>query len=383
MTNNVVNAALVARAKAILTDPKQEWPRIAVEPKTTGEIFTSYSLPLLLIAPIANFLGGQIFGYGAFGFSFRPSLIGALSTAITSFILSIVSLFVLMAIVEWLAPKFGGTPTRTNAFKLVAYSLTASALAGIFGLVPMLAWLGIVGLYSFYLFYTGVAPMLGVPADKALGFTVVTVICGIVLSLLVGVVAGSVAGLVGGMPSLPGSGGQISGNVNVPGVGSVDMGKLQAAADRAERAAQSPKPAVPGATLQALLPASIGGFTRTSIESTNLGTAGSNAEGRYEKDGQSFRLSVTDMSAMGALASMGAAMGVSQNREDANGYEKTETVDGRLVTERWDRSQKSGEYGTTIADRFMVRAQGDADDIAVLKAAVASVNEGQLAALAR
>lgn len=384
MTNGATGGSLVSRAKAILIDPKGEWPRIAGESKTIGEIFTGYSVPLALIGPVAGFMGGQIFGYGALGFSYRPTLIAGLLSAVTSLVLTLVSLVVMMLIVDFLSPKFGGTAGRTSAFKLVAYSMTASALAGIFGIVPSLAWLGIVGLYSFYLFYTGVSPILGVPADKALGFTVVTVVCGIVLSLLVGAVAATVTSMVAG-PSLFSSAGsgEVAGNVSVPGVGNVDLAKLQAAANRAEKAANGATKAVEAATLQTLLPASVAGFSRTSLESQALGAAGSNAEGRYEKDGKSFTLSVTDMSAMGALASMGAAMGVSSNKQDANGYEKTETVDGRIVTEKWNGTDKSGEYGTTLADRFMVKAEGQVDDIAVLKTAVGSVNAGQLAALAK
>ncbi|CAN5193657.1 hypothetical protein BH10PSE13_BH10PSE13_16360 [soil metagenome] len=384
MTNDAAHGSLVSRAKAILTDPKQEWPRIAAEPKTIGEIFTGYSVPLALIGPVAAFLGGQIFGFGAFGFSYRPSLLGGVSTAITTFVLSLVSLVVLMLIVEFLAPKFGGTATRTSAFKLVAYGMTASALAGVFGIIPSLGWLGIVGLYSFYLFYTGVTPILGVPADKALSFTAVTVLCGILLWLVVGALAGTVAAMVSG-PALFSSGddGELSGNVSVPGVGNIDVGKLQAAANRAEKAANGAIKAADAASLQALLPATVVGFSRTSIESQSLGTAGSNAEARYEKDGKSFRLSVTDMSAMGGLVSMGAAMGISSNKQDADGYEKTETVDGRIVSEKWDMTDKSGEYGTTLADRFMVKAEGQVDDIAVLKAAVASIDEGRLSALAK
>ncbi|MET0364266.1 MAG: Yip1 family protein [Sphingobium sp.] len=380
---DTVNHSLVARAKAILLTPKTEWPTIAVEQKSITEILTGYAVPLAAIGPVASFLGGQIFGYGAFGIHYRPSLVSGLSMAITSFVLSIVSLFVMMLIVEWLAPKFEGSATRLNAFKLVAYSMTASWVAGIFGIVPMLGWLAIVGLYSFYLFYTGVTPLLNVPSLKAMTFTVVTVICAVVLSLVVGAIAASVTAMFATPALLSDNDGALSGAVTVPGVGSIDVAKIQEATKKAEAAANGTSKAVEATALQAVLPASFAGFNRTSVESQSLGQTGSNAEARYEKDGQSFRLSVTDMSAMGAIASMGAAMGVSSNKQDANGYEKTETVDGRLVTEKWNTADKSGEYGTTLADRFMVKAEGQVDDIATLKDAVASIDADTLKALVK
>ena len=53
------------RAKAILLRPREEWPVIAREPMSSGDLFTSYALPLAAIAPAAGFLGSQIFGYSA------------------------------------------------------------------------------------------------------------------------------------------------------------------------------------------------------------------------------------------------------------------------------------------------------------------------------
>jgi hypothetical protein len=260
--------------------------------------------------------------------------------------------------------------------------MTASWLAGIFGIVPSLAWLGIVGLYSFYIFYTGVTPLMNVPAVKAMTFTIVTVLCAIVLSFIVGAIAVSVTGMFAGPPSISDAG-QLSGAVDIPGVGKIDVAKMQAAANRAEAAANGTTKAADPAALQALLPATIAGFTRTSVESQALGQAGSNAQGRYEKDGKSFSLSVTDMSAVGAIASMGAAMGVSSNREDADGYERTTTVDGRIVSEKWNKTDGSGEYGTTLAERFMVKAEGQVDSVDTLKSAVEGIDAGTLAALAK
>ena len=373
--------SIIARAKAIIMTPNEEWPRIEAEPTSISEIFTRYSIPLAAIGPVCAFLGGQIFGYGMFGISWRPGILSGLSMAIMSFVMALVGIIVLTLIVDFLAAKFGGTANRLSAFKLVAYSMTAAALAGVFGIIPALAWLGLVGLYSLYLFYTGVAPLMKVPADKAAMFSIVTFVCAIVLYLVAGAVLGSLTGMLGMRPGIP-SAGEISGMVNVPGVGSVDVGKMQAAARRAEMGMKSGTKAVDASALQAMLPASIAGFSRTSIESTGLGTGASNAEGRYERSGQRFNLSVSDMSALGAMAAMGAAIGVNSNREDANGYERTQTVDGEFVTEKWNRTDKSGEYGTTISSRFLVKAEGVVDDISVLKDAVANIDAGKLKSLA-
>lgn len=372
---------LVQRAMSIVRTPKTEWPVIAAEPDDTAGLFTRYAMPLAAIGPVATFLHGQIFGYGMFGITWRPGLVGGLASMVTSYIVSLVGLFVLAIIVENLAPKFDGVASRPLALKLAVYGATAGFLAGIFNLLPGLGVLGLLGLYSFYLFYTGATPLMKVPEAKAAGFTAVTVLCAVVLALVVGAVAAPVARMFGGAPMMgpmSDSSGEVSGKLNVPGVGSVDVGQMKAATDKME--ADSKKPPVPAAQLQALLPASIGAYQRTATETNGAGVIGSSAQGTYTAGDRSFTLRVSDVAALGALAGMGAAMGVEQSREDASGYEKTGTVDGHMQTEAWHPADHSGKFGVVLG-RFSVEADGSAESIDELKAAVASVDQGKLASL--
>ena len=188
---------VVPRAKAIILAPKTEWPRIADEATSTRDVFLRYAVPLAAIGPIAALIGGQLFGYSAFLVTYRPSLAAGLSTAITSYILSLAGLFVIAFVANWLAPKFDGKENFERAFKLCAYAFTASWLAGIFQLIPSLSVLGLLGLYSLYLFYLGAGPMMAVPQAKSAGYTAVTVIAAIIVYLVVGAIAGAVTGAFG------------------------------------------------------------------------------------------------------------------------------------------------------------------------------------------
>lgn len=371
--------SLVERVKGILLKPKDEWPKIAAEPATPADLIIRYALPLLAIGPIASFLGGQIFGYGAFGFSYRPGLMAGLTGAITGFVVALIAVMVLALIADALAPKFGGESNRTNAFKLVIYGATASWIAGIFGLIPALGFLGFLGLYSLYLIYTGATPMMKVPEDKAVGYTAVTILCAIVLYIVIGVVTASVTGLFVGASALGSA--SAGGALTVPGMGTIDTTKIEEAGKRMEAIGSGKVPVVAGSAMQALLPTAIGGYQRTAVETNAVGQMGSQAEGTYTAGDKSFRLKVTDMAALGALAGLGAAMGVEQSREDANGYERTTTVDGQIQTEEWNRNDSRGKFGTTIGNRFMVEAQGQAGSIDELKAAVASIDPDTLAGL--
>jgi uncharacterized protein YqgC (DUF456 family) len=373
--------SLVDRIKGILLKPAEEWPKIAAEPATPGDLITRYALPLIAIGPVAGFLGGQIFGYGAFGFSYRPSFMAGLTGLITGFVAGVISVIVLALIADFLAPKFGGESNRTNAFKLVVYSATAGWVAGIFGLIPALGILGLLALYSLYLLYTGATPIMKVPQDKAVGFTAVTILCAIVLYLVVGAVTAAVTGAFGGAAALTGA--STAGEVSIPGVGTIDTAKIEEAGKQMESIGKGDVPIVSGAAMQALLPTAIGGYQRTAVSTGSVGRMGSEAEGTYTAGDKSFRLKVTDMAALGALAGLGAAMGVEQSREDADGYERTTTVDGQIQTEEWNKTSSRGKFGTTIGNRFMVAAEGDAGSIDELKAAVASIDAGDLAGLAK
>lgn len=371
---------LIDRAKNILLKPGEEWPRIEAEPATIQEILVRYVLPLAAIGPVAGFIGGQVFGYGALGFTYRPSLLSSLSSAIVTYVLSVVGIFVLSLIADFLAPKFGGQSGRLNAFKLVAYSWTAGLLAGVFGIIPSLAFLAILGLYSIYLLYSGATPLMKVPQDKAVAYTAVTIVCAVVIYIIVGAVGRAAVGAFVPGPTYMSDTGTPGGTVTVPGVGTLNLDKAQKAASEMEAAAR--KPAVDPAKLQALLPMAIAGYERTAVEAAALGGMGSEASGTYTAGGKSFHLKITDMAAVGAIAGIGSAMGVSQSREDADSYERTGTVNGRMQSESWNKANGSGKFSVVMGNRFMVEADGSAASIDELKAAVASVNEGSLAGLA-
>lgn len=385
--------SLVDRVKNILLTPKEEWPRIDAEPATIGGIYTGWVVPLAAIPAIAGLIGAMVFGYSLLGVTWRPSIGSAVGIALTQYILALLGVFVLGLIIDWLAPTFGGTKNTVQAFKVAAYSATAAWVAGILSIVPALAAIGgLLSLYSLYLLYLGLPRLMKAPEDKALSYTVVTIIAAIVIFIVLGMLTKPISGLFGGSIG-PMASSDVSGTLNVPGAGSVDLGKLEAAAKQMEASAKQMEAAattgaaasaVAPAALQGLLPDSIGSYRRTSIESQSAGAAGiggSHAEARYEAGDNSFRLSITDTSALGGLAAMGAALNVQSNRQTEDGYEKTSTVDGRLVNERWNRDG-NGEFGMMIKNRFMVQAEGKVASIDELKGAVAAVGLGKLESMA-
>ena len=386
------------RVKAILFKPREEWAIIDIELSPIGALYTRYVLILAAIGPVCTLIGGLVFGYGAFGIVFRPSITSAVSAALVTYVLSLVMVYILALIIDALAPTFAGTKNREQAFKVATYSSTASWVGGVFGLLPQLAILGaLAGLYSLYLLYLGLPRLMKVAEDKAVAYVACVVVAAIVLFLVIGAVTGAVSSRLV-FPGAASGAGTTTGTVAVPGVGSIDLGKLEAASQQmaaAAAASQAPagSPAAEGAVvavaptaLQGLLPAGLPGLARTAISASSAGAAGfsgSTAEARYGADGKSIKLSVTDMGAAGALAALGSAFNVQSSTQDANGYEKIGKVDDRMTTEKWSAASKSGNYSIMIANRFMVTADGDGVDMAELKAAVVEVDPAALEQLAK
>jgi hypothetical protein len=181
--------SLMERAKKIVLQPKTEWPVIDTEQTSTGALYTGYIIPLAAIGPIAQIIGWSVFGMSLpFVGTFRIPIQYAVRTAVISYVAALVGTFVLALIIDGLAPTFGGQKNQMQALKVAAYSSTAAWLAGIFGIIPALAILGLVGLYSLYLLYLGLPILMKSPQDKAMGYTVVVIVCAIVLWIIIAVI---------------------------------------------------------------------------------------------------------------------------------------------------------------------------------------------------
>ena len=190
-------SALVQRIKNILFTPQTEWDVIDAEPATVQGIYTSYICILAAIGPVAQLIGSQLFGYHAFFVSYHPPLIASLCQAIVQYVLSLVGAYILAVIIDSLAPSFGGQKDRLKALKVVAYSWTAAWLFAVFALLPPMSALSIIGLYSLYLLYVGLPKLMKAPEDKALVYTIVSIVVAAVVYVVIGAVSGAVLSMGG------------------------------------------------------------------------------------------------------------------------------------------------------------------------------------------
>jgi len=389
-----VGGGMIGRIQRLILKPKDEWPAIDAEPMTAQGILMGWVAPLAAIGPAARLIQGQVFPMSVFGVTWRPPLLGAIVTAILTWLLAIASTYVWALVIDALAPSFGGTKNQISALKAAAFSGTAAWICGIFGILPFLGILGILGLYSIYLFWVGGPLLMKVPQDKAPGFIIVSIIVGAVAMIVAGMIAIAIGGAMFAMT--PNAFGPAGGGTITVGGTTLDTGKLTDAAAKMEVASKSMEASLKGGNgavkavdpgaLQNLLPASISGWNRTSVENQGgsaAGIGGSNARAEFQSGDQSFSLSVTDTGALGNIATLGGALATSSNKQTATGYEKSEMQGGNMVEEKWDNQSRSGSYSVLVASRFAVEASGSAPSIDTLKSAVASVNLGQLQSMAK
>jgi Yip1-like protein len=179
------------RAKNIVLAPRTEWTAIEAEPTSINDIYKGYVVPLALIPAIAGFIGASIVGASIPGLgTVRIGFFAGLISAILQFGLSLVLVYVLALIIDALAPTFWGQKDTLAAFKVAAYSMTPTWLAGIFAVIPSISFLSLLGLYGIYVLYLGLPRLMRAPEDKALGYTAVVVLSAIVLSIVLAAVLG-------------------------------------------------------------------------------------------------------------------------------------------------------------------------------------------------
>jgi len=186
---------LVSRAKHILLSPKQEWQVIDDEETSVGALYIGYIIPLAAIGPVAKIIGMEIFGISlpSVG-TYRVPIGAALRQGIAQYVMALVGVFVLALIIDELAPYFRGQENRYQALKVAAYSSTAVWVVGMVGLIPALSILWPLGLYSLYLLSLGLPALMKVPQDKAMGYTVVVIICAVGLFFVIGVIVAILGG---------------------------------------------------------------------------------------------------------------------------------------------------------------------------------------------
>ncbi len=190
--------SLIARARELILRPLPTWDIIEAEETTIEGLYRRWVIPLAAIPPVCGAIGQIAFGSRVqiFGIHFRPSIAGILSRSLVTYALSVGCVYVMALVVDGLALRFGGERSRTQAFKLAAYSGAAGWIAGVFALLPPLGGLfGLLGgLYSLYLFYLGLPKLMRSDPEQTLSYFGLSLLALIGLAILVGALSSCFGG---------------------------------------------------------------------------------------------------------------------------------------------------------------------------------------------
>lgn len=165
---------LLERTRAIILRPRETWAMVKGEQTTAKELFTSYAAILALVPPLAQFVGFSLVER-------RMPVQGGLAMALFVYGFSLLGVYLMAYVANWLAPKFNSQRNMTSAMKAIVFSCTPMWIASILTPIPGLSVLVIVGaLYSLYLLYHGLPAMMDTPPGKRIGYIAAVLVVSIV-----------------------------------------------------------------------------------------------------------------------------------------------------------------------------------------------------------
>jgi len=190
----------VSLVKGALTDHRATWASYLAEGndwKTTALQLTGPLIiaNVVLVAALSRLLGG--FGAGAqYG--------GFLVTVVMGLIAAAIGLGIAVAVFNYLAGLFKGSPDFSRAFAAVSLAAVPAWVAGIVAAaIPFLGFIIALagGILSLVFLYQVIPLALNVPQDKRVVHFIVSLVCAAILNAVIGAVLG--VGMAGGQMTAP------------------------------------------------------------------------------------------------------------------------------------------------------------------------------------
>jgi hypothetical protein len=315
----------------------------------------------------------------------RVGIGAALSMAIVQYVFAIAFVFIFAFIINALAPTFGAEKNFNQALKVTAYAPTASWIAGIFMLIPMLGILTLVGaVYSLYLLFVGLPKIMKPAEDKGTVYTIVAIVVAIIAGFIINAAAQSFMPKPSVSDLFSGRSGQIERHANMMEEAAErgDFATMMGAAT-AMMGGDPNAPIVDSAALRDLAPSRIAGLSRGSVEVETL-TAPVKAvvmTADYGGGDRHVTLRITNSPMISAMTGFAGFAGAEYDRSTDNGYERVRRDGDSMIVEEWDKSAKRGRYGRSIGGSFLVEANGEGVSIKDLEKAVREFSERKLESL--
>jgi hypothetical protein len=175
--------AVLNNAIALVKDPVAYMTQNKDQAIPVNSLMINYVAVLALVPLVGRILGDLLFYRAGLGYSIAGSIV--------SYILDIVSVFVIGIVIWKLAPSFNTSTNQEKATILAAYVYTPVFLVGILNIVPALGYLAFLGLlYGLYILYRGLPILLNTPADKAVIYVVAVLVASFIILAIISLIIG-------------------------------------------------------------------------------------------------------------------------------------------------------------------------------------------------
>lgn len=193
---------LLFKIKDLALKPKESWEAIAQEEMTEAYLMKEVLFTLAALMAAGQFLGHWLIGTPVprilGGGVIRLSFFAAFFNAIIWVVLNVAGVWLFSKVLNFLAPRFDAAADELNALKLSIFSMAPYLAAGLLFIFPPLnVVIILIGIYCIYLFYIGLPMLMGVPKDKALAYTIVSVLTLLVIYLIVILISTPILGALG------------------------------------------------------------------------------------------------------------------------------------------------------------------------------------------
>ena len=177
----------------LVLKPTEAWGAIAREPTTVDALLRRYILPLSGLAPIATFIGMEVFD-GAWdarqGYLVPSDRI--FNTAATTFFATIASLFALAAIMTLIAPMYRCKRDYVASLKVAVLGAGPLVLSGATLVLPAMVLVSMVALcYTLFLYCVGATVVLQLRRDQA-EFVGISLLLLTFVSMMAGAIVASI-----------------------------------------------------------------------------------------------------------------------------------------------------------------------------------------------
>ena len=175
---------IVSRAKGIMLNPVKEWDTIKHESLSVKDLFTGYAIFLAIVPAVAGFIG-----YSFLGVTFKLSVGTGITYLVLTYIMSLISVFVLGYVIDLLAASVGSSKDLSSSMKVAVFSTTPAWVFGVFNLSSSLSFIpALAALYSLVLLYLGLKIVKA--SNKVVVYFVVVLMIFVVLYFIASAVMG-------------------------------------------------------------------------------------------------------------------------------------------------------------------------------------------------